>query len=331
MPTARRRCFPIFSLIIPVLAGLLFLSGCGGGGGEEAQSAPPQPQTALVVGDASGAVYDELATAYHVSLGTGMEPPAGFDVLIYGQSLTPEQIETLPSTDSFLNAGKILIVLDPSLEDLGALEGTLGAAALVDTPAQAIFKTFYGDRGLQATTVVEFPKIQNEDPAPADDSSGQSDAGNLSQSTGTIVYQDDATKRAQTAEWRKLYERMRAATWRTMRALAHISSARLAAVAIDDGSGRSPVTEESSAPGGAELASWLDAPENIDLPLTSPFWTVRQFRETEPVITLKMQSAIYQPKLIVDGVKPKSEASVTFCRWRLRPLTLEPARPPPVF
>ena len=72
------------------IAGLTFAfllaavsSGCGGGSGGGG-SAPQAPlMTALVVGSASGPIYDQLAAAYHIVEGNGSEASTGFDLLIY--------------------------------------------------------------------------------------------------------------------------------------------------------------------------------------------------------------------------------------------------------
>ena len=96
--------------------------------------------------------------------GSWNESPNGYDVLIYdGQTLTPDQIDTLPSTDNFLSAGKSLIVLAPTQDDRQALDDHLGATALDDSPAVAAFKAYSSDQLLQTVDMVEFPVTLNED------------------------------------------------------------------------------------------------------------------------------------------------------------------------
>ena len=158
-----------------------------------------------------------------------------------GNRLTPEEIETLPSTDAFLDSGKILIVLNPTLDDFRALEGELGAAALVDVPAVAVFKTFYGTQGLQAATVVESPTLRLMRPccrSKTRQARRRADTAAAGAATAA-VQPDDATIRAQTEQWRKRYERIRLDTWRSMRALKNVPSAQLAGAATDDGGGAS--------------------------------------------------------------------------------------------
>ena len=244
--------------LVLVCAMGIALAACGGGSGGGGP-APQAPKTGLVIGAASGPIYDELSTVYQLTTGTGSESPDGYGLLIYdGESLTPEEIETLPSTDAFLNSGKILIVLNPTLDDFRALEGELGAAALVDVPAVAVFKTFYGTQGLQAATVVEFPTTIDETLLPIEDSSGAPAADTAAGAATAAVQPDDATIRAQTEQWRKRYERIRLDTWRSMSALKNVPSAQLAGAATDDGGGASsPDALGSSA--GSDLDELADS------------------------------------------------------------------------
>jgi hypothetical protein len=276
----------------------LVAHGCTGGDLD-----PHAPDSALVVGAASGPIFDELASAYRLSPGDGTEPADGYDVAIYdGRSLTPEQIASLPSTDGFLRAGKILIVLDPDIDDLQALEGELGAAPLVDTPAVAVFKTYSSDRSLQNATVIEFPTVLEAESAPDDGASPASDAVQTIASRAPV---DDATLREQAAEWRKLYESDHQAAERAMRAQSGSTGERLAAAASADGD-TAPVLVTTAAAEG-DVPPWLAAPESIPPASTSPYWTVRQFTHTRPV-SFAITSALYEPEN--QGIKRDGSAAL---------------------
>jgi hypothetical protein len=118
-------------LAVAIAVYTLSLAGCGGSsGGSGGGGSSQPPSSALVVGTASGPIYDELAASYHVRRGKGTESSAGFDVLIYdAKSVTPEEIEGLPATVNFLLGGKIVIVLNPTQADRAALEDLTGATA----------------------------------------------------------------------------------------------------------------------------------------------------------------------------------------------------------
>ncbi|MGO9449969.1 MAG: hypothetical protein ACLQDV_02815 [Candidatus Binataceae bacterium] len=151
-----------------------------------------------MVGSASGPIFDELSSTYLIEKGRGTESADGFDVLIYdGESVTAEQIDTLPSTTNFLSAGKILIVLSPTPDDRQALDDHLGATALVDSSALAAFITYSDDGLLQTVDMVEFPATLAEDAAqtvpPGPASAAESD------STAPVPEPtDDETLRAHT-------------------------------------------------------------------------------------------------------------------------------------
>ena len=300
----QQRCRDFASrLIILLLAGAACWSGCGGGGGP-----PPEP-TALLVGAASGPIYDDLASAYHVSSGTGSESPAGYDLLIYdGESLTPEQIESLPSTNNFLNASKIVVVLSPSILDLRALETELGAAPLTDTAAVAVFKSFSSGGGLQNSTVVEFPATLSENPSPPADSSAATSLSDADQPASAHAYVDDADLTLQADQWRALFEQQHAQTTAALGDLAAVSGAQFAAAEEDDTGGPSAMAaaDPASLEEETDPSSWLAAPQNVPPASTSPFWTVRQFTETKPEM-FQMKSAVYDPanqKPHYDGTIP---------------------------
>jgi hypothetical protein len=267
----------IKALAVALLFSSAVASGCGN------SSSQPSTAAALVVGSASGPIFDELASAYRISYGDGTESPEDYAVAIYdGRSLTPEEIQTLPSTDSFLGAGKILIVLEPDVEDLQALRGELGAVPLVETPAAAVFKTYSEDRLLQNATLIEFPTIQSEDPKPAETDDGTEQVASDAVADQRVAL-DETTLREQTRQWRELFERE------------HVDAAR--AMGSDVGAARFDVaTASADAPEPARegLPDWLLAPASIPPAGSSPFWTVRQFTHTKPV-TLQITSAVYAP------------------------------------
>ncbi len=315
-----RREFPqSLKAIIGVFLLIATAAGCGGGGGGGAAPQPEAPKTGLVVGAASGPIYDELVSAYHLSPGSGSESPDAFGLAIYdGNSLTSEEIATLPSTDSFLNAGKILIILNPSLDDLKALEGELGAAALVDTAAVAIFKTFFGKDGLQVATVVEFPDTIDEPIAAVEGS--ESMAAAPVDSSGLP---DESGMRARAEQWRKHFEQIYLDTSRSKRAVASVASDKLAAAAADDGANASSPAADSPSP---DLTRFLTSPDNSELAPTSPFWTVRQFRERRDVTFGVRSNAFLDPLnyqvIPKDGSIPRWEFACPYLptspRWAMK-------------
>ena len=268
-------------LAIPViLACTLTAAGCS-------DSSSQSSNAALVVGSASGPIFDELASAYSVAFGDGSEAPDDYAIAIYdGRSLTPEEIETLPSTDAFLGAGKLLIVLDPSVEDLQALQGELGAVPLVETPAVAVFKTYSADRWLQNATMIEFPTTLTENPSPASATGAAEDEVASGPASGPQVAVDDETMRRDARQWRELFERE------------HFDAARaMGSDAVSPAPSIATATTSADAPPDAvreDAPDWLLAPDNVPPAGSSPYWTVRQFTHTRPV-TLQMTSALYDP------------------------------------
>jgi hypothetical protein len=280
-------------LAVPVfLSCTLAGAGCGNSSSESSNAA-------LVVGAASGPIFDELASAYRVSFGDGSESPDHYAVAIYdGRSLSPEEIEALPSTDAFLGAGKILIVLEPDVEDLQALQGELGAVPLVETPAAAVFKTYSADHWLQNATLIEFPTTQTENPSPPQTADG-AEAVASGPGSDQRVAVDDATLRSHARQWRELFERE------------HVDAAR--AMGSDAGSSAERIdvaTATADTPPEAvrdEAPDWLLAPDSIPPAGSSQYWTVRQFTHTRPVM-LQITSALYDPAN--QGIKRDGSAAI---------------------
>jgi hypothetical protein len=303
------------ALAIPLVFACALGSGCG-----DRTTGSQAATSALVVGAASGPIFDELASAYRVSFGDGTEPPQDYAVVIYdGNSLTPEEIQSLPSTDGFLRAGKILIVLHPGVDDLQALQGELGAVPLSDTPAAAVFKTYSSEGLLQAANMVEFPTTVTEDPTPPDGAAGGADPGVLAGATATQVAVDDATLRAEAHEWRAIFESEYLAATRGA------SASALAAAGPDGAAASSGALPEATPSGPPE---WLLAPHSVPPANGSPFWTVRQFIDTKPVM-LQMTSALYDPAN--QGVRSDSTSALQrglcFFIPRSSSFDLKPAAP----
>lgn len=275
----------------------LALGGCGGSSGGAGPQ--PPPQTALVVGNPSGAIYQELASSYQVTQGDGTESDAGYDILIYdGNTVPAGGIDTLPATNNFLLDGKILIVLSPTQADRMALEDHLGAAGLVtDSPAVAVFNAYSSDELLQNSYMVEFPETL------AEDSIQSVPPGPLSQGNSTPskpAATDAATLRAQTQQWRTSYENSYAQARKAFAAISGISPAQFAAAAANDGS-VSPAVDASS--GNSDLSTWLTPPAAITAARGSQFLTVQPFQETRSY-TLPLQSIYYQDRF--QSIFPKA-------------------------
>ena len=242
------------AILLVAIAGLI--AACGGGGGGSSPSPSPQIKTALVVGNPGGPIYEGLASTYHIVQGQGSETSIGFDVLIYdGATVTREQIGTLPTTVNFLSTGKILIVLAPSQADREALEAVTGVAALVDSPALALFDSF--SKGLlQAVSMVEFPTAAGEDSMqnapPGSPASAEGDQTDAAQP-------DETTLRTQTDQWRKSHEGKWRESKRTFAALSGVAQAQLARAAADtDGS-----TTASADTDAMDLSSWLNPAQEV--------------------------------------------------------------------
>ena len=262
------------------------LAGCGGGGGSLSPAPAPLKKTALVVGSPSGPIYDELAAAYHIVPGQGSESSIGFDVLIYdGATVTPEQIDRLPTTADFLSAGKILIVLSPTQEDRQALEDHLGAAALVDSPAVAAFNTFSDDHQLLEVDMLDFPETVNElDVGPS----------SASQDASLSSPPDDETIRAQAHQWRSNFENVHDTTKAAVKGLSGISPQQYAAAAADNGT--ASASPADSSPTAMDVAQWLTPPAGIaEATDGSQFLTVQPFRESR-TYSLPLQSIYYQQR-----------------------------------
>jgi hypothetical protein len=295
-----RRSTSSFAILLLVALGLL--PGCGGGSSGGGTPPAPQTPTALVVGQAAGTIYDELASAYRIDTGTGQESATGYDVVIYdGNYTSADQIDNLPTTINFLAAGKILIVLNPTPDDRQALDDHLGATALVDdSPAVAAFNTYSKSGLLREVDMVEFPATLSEDamqtvpPGPSSDS------------TSAAAQPDAQTLRQQTRQWRATYEATRKSARAAFAGLDTVSSAQLAAAAGGDGS-TEPIALDSGAPTG-DLSAWLAPPSEITPSSdTTQFLTVQPFRVTR-TYTLPLQSIYYQTERF-QKVYPKAVQS----------------------
>ena len=250
------------------------------------------------MGSPSGPIYDELANAYHITPGTGTEASTGFDVLIYdGETVTPEQIESFATTNNFLLTGKILVVLNPTQADRQALEEVTGVAALVDSPALAVFNGYSNDALLQTANMVDFPTSSDEDPIPAPDSEDPAGASESAQASapGGDVDVDSATLRARTNQWRKLYESKYMETRRTLGTLSGIAPAQFAAAAVDDGSATPAPNSAESTASNMELDDFLSPSPQLPPAQGSQFLTAQPFFHYL-TRTLNLQSIYFQPR-----------------------------------
>lgn|GEM_PF-2388563 len=283
-------------LSLALISFAVALSGCGG---SSSSNPPPQPlQEALVVGGASGPIYQELQTAYQITSGNGTESAADYQILIYdGTAVTPKQIEQFATTNNFLSAGKILIVLDPTQADRQVIETLVGATALDDSPALALFNAYSNDGSLQTVNMVEFPVALGEDTIQTVPP-GPSQSG----STPSIGAADEATLRQQTEQWRALYESKYWLAQTTVHALSGISSEQFAAAAADTGTTASPSALASGS--NPDLASFLSPAQDV-----TPASNGSQFLSVQPFFhylprTLDIQSIYYQPRF--QTVYPKA-------------------------
>lgn len=308
----------VLNLVVLMVIAVPLLTGCGGGSGGSNETLP-EIKTALVVGNASGPVYQELGSSYVIETGDGTESATGFDVLIYGQSVTADQIQTLPATGNFLFTGKILIVLAPGEADRRALETRLGATALIEDQAVAVFDAFSSDGSLQTVSMVEFPQTFDENPNPPD--TPLTDPDGLT-TTNPAVTPDDATLRAQTEQWRTLYEAKHAEAAQAMARLTGVSPAEFAAAAAD----RSPTPDAGPTSGGNMDLEGFTNPAQQFTPAAngSRFLTVQPFFEFTTQ-TLRSQSiyyldrfqkvyphAVYSDTAFLNGACPYRPSAVSF-------------------
>lgn len=251
-----------------------------------------------MVGGASGPIYQELQTAYQIIPGNGTESAADYQILIYdGTAVTPEQIEQFATTNNFLTAGKILIVLAPTQPDRQVIETLVGATALDDSPALALFNAYSSDGSLQTVNMVEFPVALSED-ASQTVPPGPSQSG----STPSVGVAAEATLRQQTEQWRALYESKYWLAQKTVHALSGISSAQFAAAAADIGAPASPSALASGT--NTDLSDFLSPAQDVTPASNgSQFLSVQPFFHYLPA-TLNIQSIYYQPRF--QTVYPKA-------------------------
>lgn len=105
----RLRVIIAFIFLMPALA------ACGGGSSATpfASAVPAKTHRALLIGGATGGVYNALATQYNVSAGTGTEDPSGYDMVIFdGKTSTPQTLSTSSALRRFLLAGKAVVLLN---------------------------------------------------------------------------------------------------------------------------------------------------------------------------------------------------------------------------
>jgi hypothetical protein len=148
---------------------LLLLVGCSDG------SSSPPPMSAgraLVVGDADGAVLQEIRAQYSTSTGSGAEDPEPFDVIVFdGAETTPDELLANPGPGNFLRAGKPLVVLNNTeahrSQGLGNL---LWAHAEGSSPAVAFLIRQDGDGVPQETVQLNFPLRMEASPSDDADS-----------------------------------------------------------------------------------------------------------------------------------------------------------------
>jgi hypothetical protein len=145
--------------------GPVFFSGllwwCGGcGGGSDCPPPPPgMPQT-LLVGPASGAVLQTIQSQYETVPGNGNEDPTPYAMIIFdGDNTTPAQLQTNPGVQSFLLAGKPVVILHDVEAHRSSLTGVWAHAQGLAAASPAVaFVLRQGRNGApQQLAQVDFP------------------------------------------------------------------------------------------------------------------------------------------------------------------------------
>ena len=243
-------------LVMLALAAVFTIGKCG-----YLAQAQESSQRALLVGNASGPIFNQLAKSYDVVRGQGDESPSGYTLLIYdGADLSATEIASLPTTESSLDSGRVLVLLNYTPDD-----GTIGigaeswAAPEEGTPALAIFKTLTAQGFLEQITAIQFPSQITEIPA-------SNSAPELA--TNANAYDLNA---ASVDGWIKSVQQQSVAAERMAAALADASDSELVSVASGD-------LDQDEAP------TLLVGPgKQIPDADTKPLQTVRMFSELKPL------------------------------------------------
>lgn len=147
---------------LSVLLGLLLCcAGCGG----SSNSSQPAPPQALVVGSASGTVFQAIQSQYETVAGTGNEDPASYAMIIFdGNSTTPAQLQANPGVKNFLAAGKAVVILNNTEQHRSTgLQGALWMHAEGSAPATAWLYGFnpsgpnQGEASRKELSQIDFP------------------------------------------------------------------------------------------------------------------------------------------------------------------------------
>lgn len=152
----RRLRFPILILSLACC-----IIGCGADSGSSPFSGPA-PGRALLVGNASGIVLQTIQAEYQTVNGTGSEDPSAYSMIVFdGNNTTPAQLQENPGPRNFLNAGKPVVILNPTEDHL--VDGLLGAIwahaqdLLQPSPAVAFVLRHYRNGVPRELTQVSFP------------------------------------------------------------------------------------------------------------------------------------------------------------------------------
>jgi hypothetical protein len=114
----------------------------------------------LVVGSASGPAYDAIVQeSASVTIGTGSEDPANFDLIVFGGNrVTRQQLNSNPGLANFFHAGKIVTIVNPTDSDrTDGLHRVFWFHPRIASPALALFGNYDSNGRLQLITGVEYP------------------------------------------------------------------------------------------------------------------------------------------------------------------------------
>ena len=157
MLAQRARTLHRLTHLLLLVGWLLSVGGCG----DDSDGTPPAAPVGrvLVVGDAHGAVLDEIRSQYATAPGTGAEDPAPFDMIIFdGDETAPDELLANPGAANFLAAGKAVVVLnDTEAHRSSGLGALLWAHAEGASPAVAFLIGRDSAGVAQDTVQVNFP------------------------------------------------------------------------------------------------------------------------------------------------------------------------------
>ncbi len=94
-----------------------------------------------------------------MTIGTGSEDPANFDLIVFdGNRVTPQQLNSNPGLANFFHAGKIVTIVNPTDSDrTDGLHRVFWFHPRIASPALALFGNYDSNGRLQLITGVEYP------------------------------------------------------------------------------------------------------------------------------------------------------------------------------